>query len=67
MLTEKEFQILQLRQKGMLQVEIAKRLHITQGAVSRFEKNARWKIQDAQEDLKRLAEQGFLITTKVRR
>jgi transcriptional regulator len=51
MLTEKEFQVLLLRREGLLQKEIAKRLDITQGAVSRFEANARVKIAEAKRQL----------------
>jgi HTH-type transcriptional regulator, fmd operon transcriptional regulator len=54
MLTEKEIQILLLRQEGLLQTEIAKRLNITQGAVSRFEANARAKIAEAKRQLELL-------------
>ncbi len=47
MLTKKEMQILELRKKGMKQVEIASKLKITQPAVSAFESNAIRKIRDA--------------------
>ena len=61
MLTEKELQVLVLRQEGMLQTDIAKRLKITQGAVSRFEANARQKILDAKKELARLERLGIKI------
>jgi Tfx family DNA-binding protein len=50
-LTEKEIKVLQLRSEGLTQVEVAKRLKISQAAVSEFEKNAYRKLQDAQETL----------------
>jgi Tfx family DNA-binding protein len=50
-LTEKEKLVLQLRGKGLTQTEVAKRLDISQAAVSDFEKNARRKIAEAQETL----------------
>jgi transcriptional regulator len=49
--TEKEIAVLQLRSQGLTQVEVAKRLKITQAAVSSFEKNAHSKLRDAQEML----------------
>jgi len=51
MLTEKEIGVLELRAKGLTQVEVAKKLGISQAAVSDFEKNARRKIYEAQEIL----------------
>ena len=62
MLTEKEFQVLLLRQEGLLQTEIAKRLSITQGAVSRFEANARMKIDEAKRQLELLQKFGIDIS-----
>lgn len=50
-LTEKEKQVLQLRSDGLTQIEVARRLKISQAAVSDFEKNAWRKIQDARADL----------------
>lgn len=50
-LTEKEKQVLQLRKQGLTQVEVAKRLKISQAAVSDFEKNARQKLLEAEETL----------------
>ena len=47
MLTKKEMQVLELRKKGMKQVEIASKLKISQPAVSAFESNAIRKIRDA--------------------
>ncbi|MFC1648428.1 LuxR C-terminal-related transcriptional regulator [Nanoarchaeota archaeon] len=49
MLTEKEIQVLELRNKGLTQVDVAKKLKITQAAVSNFEKNAHRKIISAKE------------------
>jgi transcriptional regulator len=48
-LTEKEITVLQLRSNGLTQVEVAKRLKISQAAVSDFEKNAYRKLAEAQE------------------
>lgn len=50
-LTEKEISVLQLRNQGLTQVEVAKRLKISQAAVSDFEKNAYRKLGEAQEML----------------
>jgi HTH-type transcriptional regulator, fmd operon transcriptional regulator len=47
MLTEKEIQVLELRQKGLTQTEVSKKLGISQAAVSHFEKNALRKISEA--------------------
>ncbi len=51
MLTDKEIQVLELRQTGLTQVDVAKKLKITQAAVSNFEKNALRKISAAKEAL----------------
>jgi len=45
--TKKEIEVLELRKKNLTQTEVAKRLKITQAAVSKFEKNAIAKIKDA--------------------
>lgn len=52
MLTKKEIQVLELRKKNLTQIEVAKRLNISQAAVSKFEKNAIDKIRDAQRVLR---------------
>ena len=52
MLTEKEVQVLKLVKEGLAQKEIAKKLKISQPAVSNFYKNALQKIKDAEEILK---------------
>lgn len=59
MLTDKELQVLLLRERGLLQVEIARRLGITQGAVSRFEANARKKAREALTSLEILRHLGI--------
>lgn len=46
-LTEKEIVVLQLRAQGLTQTDVAKRLAISQAAVSSFEQNARRKLEDA--------------------
>ena len=47
MLTEKEIEIMKLRKLGLTQVEISRKIGISQAAVSSFEKNALKKIEDA--------------------
>jgi transcriptional regulator len=47
MLTEKEIDVLKLRKLGLTQVEVSKKIGISQAAVSSFEKNALKKIEDA--------------------
>ena len=47
MLTEKELEVLSLRKKGLNQLEIAKKLEISQPAVSSFEKAISRKIRDS--------------------
>lgn len=51
-LTEKEIIILRLKKKGLTQNEIAKKLKISQPAVSKFYKNALIKIENALKILK---------------
>jgi transcriptional regulator len=48
MLTEKEIQILELRAKKLTQVDVSKKLDISQAAVSHFEKNALRKIKESE-------------------
>jgi transcriptional regulator len=52
MLTEKEIQVLKLKKEGLTQKDIAKKLKISQPAVSSFYNNALWKIKDAEEIIK---------------
>ncbi|MBN2142264.1 helix-turn-helix domain-containing protein [Candidatus Woesearchaeota archaeon] len=52
MLTEKEIQVLELRKKKLTQIEVSKKLGISQAAVSHFEKNAIRKIKEAEETMK---------------
>jgi DNA-binding NarL/FixJ family response regulator len=58
MLTEKEIEVLKLKKQGLTQLEIAKKLKISQPAVSSFYNNALTKIQDAEEILKIKKELG---------
>ena len=51
MLTKKEKQILELRNKGLKQSEIASKLKISQPAVSAFENNTIRKIHDAKKTM----------------
>ena len=48
MLTQKEIDVLKLKARGLTQLEIAKKLNITQPAVSSFYNNARKKIREAE-------------------
>jgi len=50
-LTEREIEILELKRKGVLQKDIAKKLKISPAAVSDFCKNARDKIRKSKETL----------------
>jgi transcriptional regulator len=52
MLTNKEIDVLKLKKQGLTQLEIAKKIKVSQPAVSNFYKNALSKIKDAQEILK---------------
>lgn len=51
-LTDREIIVLRLNSQGYTQKEIAKRLRISQPAVSKFYNNAQQKIKDAKEILK---------------
>jgi len=58
MLTEKEKEVLILKSRGQTQQEIAKKLKISQPAVSKFYNNSLWKIKDAEEVIKLKKELG---------
>jgi len=58
MLTEKEIQVLKLKKENFTQQEIAKKLKISQPAVSNFYNNALWKVQDAEQTIKLKKELG---------
>lgn len=60
-LTDKEIEILKLRKQGLKQSEIAKRLKISQPAVSLFEKNAYRKIKDSVEVLELIKKLGIKL------
>jgi len=51
MLTKKEIDVLKLRKANLTQVDVAKKLGISQAAVSSFEKNAIRKIEGAKKIL----------------
>jgi transcriptional regulator len=51
LLTEKEIQVLELRAKKLIQIDVSKKLKISQAAVSHFEKNALRKIKEAEQTL----------------
>ncbi|MGV8142840.1 MAG: LuxR C-terminal-related transcriptional regulator [Candidatus Pacearchaeota archaeon] len=52
MLTEKEIEVLRLNRAGLTQIEIAKKLHVSQPAVSSFFNRALKKISQAEEIIK---------------
>lgn len=64
MLTEKEIKILELRAKNLTQVEVSRKLKISQAAVSHFEKNATRKIKEAEETLQIVEGLNSKIRTK---
>lgn len=47
LLTEKEREVMELRAQGLNQYEIARRMKVTQAAVSQFQTNAHRKIKEA--------------------
>ena len=51
MLTEKEVEVLKLKKTGLTQIEISRKLKITQPAVSKFYNNALKKISQAEKIL----------------
>jgi transcriptional regulator len=51
MLTKKEVEVLKLRAKKLTQIDVSKKLGISQAAVSHFEKNALRKISEAKKTL----------------
>jgi transcriptional regulator len=59
MITEKEIEILKLKKKGLTQLQIAKKLKISQPAVSSFYNNAIRKIKDAEAILELKVELGL--------
>ena len=52
MLTEKEIEVLKLKKQGFTQIQISKKLKISQPAVSHFYKKALQKIREAEEVMK---------------
>jgi transcriptional regulator len=59
LLTEKEIRVLELRAKKLIQVEVSKKLNISQAAVSHFEKNALRKIKEAEQMLQIVKKLGL--------
>jgi transcriptional regulator len=59
MLTEKEVIVLKLKKSGFNQLDISKKLKISQPAVSGFYKNALRKIAEAEEIFKIKKELGL--------
>ena len=64
MLTKKEIEVLKLRKKGLTQKEMAKRLKISQPAVSLFERSIRKKIKESVEVLDLLKGMGIKVNKK---
>jgi transcriptional regulator len=60
LLTEKEIQVLELRAKKLIQVEVSKKLKISQAAVYHFEKNALRKIKEAEQTLQTVKKLGLI-------
>lgn len=52
MLTQKEIEVLKLKRRGLTQLEIAKKLKISQPAVSSFYNNTLKKVKDAEQILR---------------
>ena len=52
MLSEKEIEVLRLKKEGYTQIEISKKLKISQPAVSSFYTNALRKIKEADDIIK---------------
>ncbi len=52
MLTQKEIEVLKMKKQRLTQLKIAKKLKISQPAVSSFYNNALKKIKDAEEVIK---------------
>lgn len=62
MLTGKEIEVLKLRKKGLKQIQIAKKLGISQPAVSSFEKSISQKIRSSIKILELVKELGIDIS-----
>jgi HTH-type transcriptional regulator, fmd operon transcriptional regulator len=58
-LTEKEIEVLELKKKGILQKDIAKKLKISPAAVSTFYKNAVDKIKKSKETIQFVKEKEY--------
>ena len=65
MLTKKEIEVLRLKQKGLIQYEIASRLKITQPAVSNFYTNALKKLRSAKKVLQLAKDLGVKFEEEV--
>ncbi len=61
LLTEKEIEILRLRKADLTQIEVAKKLGISQAAVSSFEKNAQRKIDEAHFTMKLVGKMNLKV------
>lgn len=65
LITKKELDVLKLRQKGMKQTDVAKKLGITQAAVSKFESNALSKIIRAKKLVELADEMGLEVQDEI--
>jgi len=63
MLTKREIEIIKLRKKGLKQKEIAKKLSLSQPAISKFENNVKKKIKDSLDMIKIIKKLGVKIET----
>jgi Tfx family DNA-binding protein len=61
MLTKREIEIIKLRKKGLKQKEIAKKLGLSQPAISKFENNVKRKIKDSLDTIKIVKKLGVRI------
>jgi transcriptional regulator len=61
-LTDRETTVLILRQQGLTQAAVARKLKVSQAAVSAFEINAYRKLQDAKAMLAAATEHHLTIT-----
>jgi len=63
MLTKREIEIFSLRREGLTQKEIAKKLKLSQPAISKFENNIKKKTNDSLETINILRKMGVKIET----
>lgn len=61
LLTKKEKKVMDLRAKGLSQYEIAKKMKISQAAVSQFQNNAHRKIKEAVKLIEFAKKKGVVV------